>query len=65
MSAHETPAWLAAEDAIAARIEAEREPCASCGIYTVAAEGEWCVACDEEKWGERCDFNDDGHEVTR
>jgi hypothetical protein len=56
---------LAADDAEAARIEAERVPCAKCRIYTVAAPGDTCRACDDERWGERCDFNDDGHEVTR
>jgi hypothetical protein len=57
--------WACVDDAEAARIEAERVPCAKCHIYTVAAAGEWCRACDEERFGERCDFNDDGHEVMR
>jgi hypothetical protein len=57
--------WLADDDAEERRVEASRVPCAKCRIYTVAAEGDTCSACDDEKWGERCDFNDDGHEVMR
>jgi hypothetical protein len=51
--ANDVALQLAAEDAEAARIEADRVACSHCGIYSVATPGEWCNACRNEDGEDR------------